>query len=236
MSRISNWSLLLLSMTFVASCGPNKEDEATSGLAQRQANAGYFRVVNLSGNDLSGTLNGQQNGPLAQARGTSWLKRGGGKDVKVSVEAAPLKGLEFIDKLPNKAVRTYYAVAVGNELKSFTIDNDPKEPASSSPMIRGVNLTNDKVTFSVSVDGQNTELGEAGSHAGTEKSIEIPNGKLVATGIVNGVKLTTEPFDGTNKHAFSVVVYKTGAGKTKIALVVNHEKSGMAGSGSSAMG
>lgn len=236
MSRISHWSLLVLSTTLLASCGPNKEEEATAGLAQRQANAGYFRVVNLSGNDLSGTLNGQQNGPLVQSRGTSWLKRGGGTQVKVDVEAPPLKGLQFADKLPNKAIRTYYAVAVGNELKSFTIDNDPKEPAASSPMIRGVNLTNDKVQFSVSVEGQNTDLGEAGSQAGTEKSTEIPNGKLIATATVNGMKLTTEPFDGTSDHAFSVVVYKNGAGKTKIALVVNHEKSGMAGSGSSAMG
>gem|GEM_PF-4986127 len=228
--------ILFCSLVLGAACSPPSVNNAVSKQNERVANAGKYRLVNLTGTPLMGNLNKQENGPISAEQGTTWLKIASEKNLPIEAVSPLFKKLQFSDKLPKKAVRTYYVVAEAGSLKSLTIDNDPNHSGQTGALVRGVNLTGQTAEFTVSVDGKAVNIGEAKPFLGTIETMEVPEGKLIATGVVNGKTFTTNAFDAKRVNAFSIVLYKDSRGKTVISLITNYQESKMSGTGSSATG
>lgn len=224
-------SVLIAGSVLLSACSQtSSEDEALKKQQERIANAARYRIVNLTDSSVSGTMNKQPFNGLNYCKSTPWVKHASGKELVIESGAAVSN-----DKLPAKGRRTYYLVDGGGQLVFVTIDNEPFEP-KPSPQVQGVNLSDAAVDFKGDLDGRPLALGKAEPGQMSSEPVGFEVGKLAVSATVAGKTLKSDTVTVTPQNTFSAVVFKDKSGTYRLVLIVNYEKSGITGAGSTSIG
>lgn len=194
--------LALLGAIVLQGC-KNPEAQIQSHLASAQDNAGYVRLVNLSGDSLAMLLDNQRVGSQTAPGTASAFFRKRAKALPLKIENAAAGSSDFEVNVLAKRVISAYLVKQGGKLQVIQIEGDIRTPSGSGVFVRFVNVSDEEISFKVLEPSGHSESdikvpSKSGSETetfavGNLKIQALSSGKVAAeeSGELESAKITT---------------------------------------------